>query len=83
MGLGPTRISTEGQRWIVTNTVLLPLALLAVVLRLYARKLRVKPLAFNDYTIILSLVWKISLRHDQVLIWSARSSLLASAQSRS
>ena len=55
-GLGPTKISSEGWRWINVNVVLLALAAIAIGLRLYARKLRGKPFVFNDYTIVLSLV---------------------------
>lgn len=56
MGLGPTKISADGNNWIVANGVLLTLATIAVGLRLYARKLQGKKLSFNDYAIVLSLV---------------------------
>ena len=56
MGLGPTRISPTGKRWIATNAVLLALATTAVLLRLWARRLRGKALVLNDYAIVLSLV---------------------------
>ena len=56
MGLGPTRISPTGERWITANAVLLALATIAVLLRLWARRLRDKALVLNDYTIVLSLV---------------------------
>ena len=50
-------ISQDGWKIIVTCVVLLSLASASVGFRLYGRKLKGKSLCFNDYAIVLSLVF--------------------------
>lgn len=54
-----------GYQWIITNIVAISLATLAVGLRLWARKLRRRLWALNDYAIILGLVQELTQYSNQ------------------
>ena len=56
MGLIPSTGAQAGINLIIVSAVFLALAILAVSLRIWSLRLKKKPLALNDYLIILALV---------------------------
>jgi branched-subunit amino acid transport protein len=54
--MGLLQTNPKGTEWIAVETPFLLLALVAVALRLWARKLKRRTLEFNDYAILVAIV---------------------------